>query len=74
MFYGILKEYETLYSTENYSDFTHEPEDGILNEQEFLDILNEAMDRDEGFGVKLHPIYIVLLYSNTTFDHIAETC
>lgn len=50
--------------------------------QEFIDILNEdvtkddnkinKIDADEGHGAELRPVFIVLLYSDTTFDHIAE--
>ena len=43
--------------------------------QEFIDILQEdvkKIDADEGYGADLRPVFIVLLYSDTTFDHIAE--
>lgn len=45
--------------------------------QEFVDILNEAeetkeIDPDEGYGADLRPVFIVLLYSDSTFDHVVE--
>ena len=40
--------------------------------QEYLDILNEKIDMDEGYGAKLRPVFIVLLYSDSDFDHKAE--
>ena len=52
--------------------------------QEFIDILTEgsksssgkedgkAIDDAEGYGAELRPVFIVLLYSDTTFDRVAE--
>lgn len=49
--------------------------------QEFINILKEAssyngdgssIDDTEGFGAELRPVFIILLYSDTTFDHVAE--
>ena len=39
---------------------------------EYMNILNEAIDKDEGFGNILRPVFIVLLYSDSNFDHLAE--
>ena len=36
------------------------------------DIVTEAIDMDEGYGGQLRPIYIVLLYADSTFDKIAD--
>ena len=35
-------------------------------------ILTESIDLDEGYGGKLRPVYIVLLYANSLFDKVAE--
>ena len=56
---------------ETYRDFSYNGEI-MLNEQDFIDILNEKMDMDEGFGAKLRPLYIILLYSDSSFDHVVE--
>lgn len=45
--------------------------------QEYIDILeasNEVkeIDPDEGYGADLRPVFIVLLYSDSTFDHVVE--
>ena len=37
-----------------------------------MDILNEKIDMEEGYGAKLRPVFIVLLYSDSNFDHMAE--
>ncbi len=34
--------------------------------------IQETIDMDEGYGGKLKPVFIVLLYSDSNFDHIAE--
>lgn len=59
---------------ENYVDF-----DCNLTESEmqpYLDelqgIVSEKVDMDDGFGGKLRPVFIVLLYSDSNFDHVAE--
>lgn len=39
---------------------------------EYKNILNEAIDKDEGFGNILRPVFIVLLYSDSNFDHVAK--
>ena len=36
------------------------------------EVLTEKIDMDEGFGGKLRPVFIVLTYSDSRFDHIAE--
>ena len=71
MFYGVIREEEQLFKIEDYCDFTYDGPQSI-NEQVFLDVLNEKLDRNEGTGAKLHPIYILLIYGDTRFDHIAE--
>ena len=40
--------------------------------ENYDDIINEKIDADEGYGAKLRPVFIVLLYSDSTFDKIAE--
>jgi hypothetical protein len=43
----------------------------FINEAvEFL--INESIDRYEGFGALLRPIYVILLYSDTLFDKIGN--
>lgn len=48
------------------------------NYQEYIDILNEdeketkKIDPDEGYGADLRPVFIVLVYSDSTFDKVAE--
>lgn len=39
---------------------------------EYKNILLETIDKDEGFGNILRPVLIVLLYSDSNFDHVAE--
>jgi len=69
MFWGnIDSEYSTL-TLENYIDFEY---NNSINEQEYIDVLNESIDIDEGFGLKLRPIYIILTYTDTRFDRIAN--
>lgn len=71
MYFGekYLSEYPTFY-LENYRDL--DTSDIQINEQEFIDILNEKMDMDEGFGSKLRPIFVVLVFADSMFDKIAE--
>jgi hypothetical protein len=70
MFYGIIG--EQLYSMENYSNYVYQGSNTPLNEQSCIDILTEGIDKDEGFGTKLRPIYVILLYSDSRFDHVME--
>lgn len=69
MYFGekYLKEHE--FFEEDYRDF--DTSDININEQEFIDILNEKMDMDEGFGSKLRPIFVVLIFADSMFDKIA---
>lgn len=60
---------------ENHVDFCREVSDDIL--QEYLnelteDSIEEAVDVDEGYGGKLRPVFIVLIYSDSTFSHTAD--
>lgn len=60
---------------ENYVDFNR-----VLSEEDmqpYIDelskeLVNEKIDMDEGFGGKLRPVFIVLTYSDSRFDHVAE--
>lgn len=45
------------------------PEDCI---EEHYNILNEKIDLDEGYGKKLRPVYVILLYSDSSFDKFVE--
>lgn len=38
----------------------------------YSNFLNEAINIDTGAGGKLYPVFIVLLYSDSDFDHVAE--
>jgi hypothetical protein len=70
MFFGLIHEDD--FTLENYSDYIYQG-NMSLNEQEFLDVLNETtIDREEGFGAKLRPVYVVLLYADNSFDHVME--
>ena len=46
--------------------------------QEYIDLLEAddantiEIDPDEGYGAALRPVFIILLYSDTTFDHVVE--
>ena len=71
MYFGAKYLSEPTLLDEAYCDFVYMGESSI-NTQEFIDILNEKMDMDEGYGAKLRPIYVVLLYSDSTFDHVVE--
>lgn len=70
----ITNENDILY-LENYVDYS----DNVLSEEEIQDYynelnisVNEDIDMDEGYGEKLRPVFIALLYSDSTFDHVAE--
>ena len=47
-------------------------EDGYSSIDEEVDTVEEAINMAEGFGGKLRPVFIVLLYSDSRFDHVAE--
>lgn len=72
--YNLMKEsyenYDKLFGSKYVIESTDE------SYQEYIDILQEAeekkIDADEGYGSDLRPVFIILLYSDTTFDHIAE--
>lgn len=76
MYFGEKYLTEKVLLEEAYKDFLYKGHigklDAIVNEQEFIDILNEKMDMDEGFGAKLRPVFIILLYSDSAFDHVVE--
>ena len=60
---------------ENYVDFNRELSEADM--QPYIDelsseLVNEKIDMDEGFGGKLRPVFIVLTYSDSRFDHVAE--
>lgn len=40
--------------------------------KEYTDLITESIDVDEGYGEDLRPIFVILLYSDTLFDRIAE--
>ena len=71
MYFGAKYLSEPTLLDEAYCDFVYEGADSI-NIDEYLGILNEKMDMDEGYGSKLRPIYVILLYSDSTFDHVME--
>ena len=61
-YYGInLDQFDDKLYIENYKNFNNN-----------IGTIYESIDLDEGFGAKLRPIFVILLYSDTTFDHIAE--
>ncbi len=64
MYFG--DDFNELISLENYVDF---PNSLNINE---ATILSEAIDPDEGFGNTLRPVFIVLLYSDSSFDRFVE--
>ena len=39
---------------------------------EYIEFLNEAIDPDEGFGAKLRPVFVITMYTASTFDHVVE--
>lgn len=64
----------TLY-LENHVSFNRELDEVAM--QPYLDeltkeVLGEKIDMDEGFGGKLRPVFIILTYSDSRFDHVAE--
>ena len=65
----------TLY-LENHVSFGREVSNEILVEymEELADVagINEVVDIDEGYGGKLRPVFIVLMYSDSTFSHTAD--
>ena len=73
----LKKTYDNYYKGLNENTIITE---SSANYQEFIDILNEditkgdsnTIDDIEGYGAELRPVFIVLLYSDTTFDRVAE--
>ena len=60
---------------ENHTSFGREVSEDVF--QEYLaelqnDSVEEAVDVDEGHGGKLRPVFIVLMYSDSTFSHTAD--
>jgi len=52
--------------------YYHEESKKSISLDNYYNCLNEAIDLDEGYGNILRPVFIVLLYSDSNFDHIAE--
>lgn len=65
---------EILY-LDNYKDFNFPISEAeyqeYINELKY-DSIQEKIDMDEGFGGKLRPVFICLLYSDSTFDKVVE--
>ena len=49
-----------------------ESEMEAIHQELSIDSVNEAIDMDDGYGAALRPVFIVLLYSDSDFDHTAE--
>ena len=54
-----------LHNINIFENYINTPNSNIIS-------VDESIDLDEGFGAKLRPVFIVLLYSDSTFDRIAE--
>lgn len=67
----IENPYITIYNEEFYSDIDYKIPT-FKQYLEYTNILTESIDEDEGFGNILRPVFIVLLYSDSNFDHLAE--
>lgn len=57
-------------SFENY--YSLEAKHGISLNEYYTRVLNEAIDKDEGFGNKLRPVFIITMRSAEFFDKIAD--
>jgi hypothetical protein len=69
--YNINSNKSDLLYQENYTNFDNQIQ--LYELSCYLeDFINESIDMDEGFGGKLRPVFVVLLYSDSTFDHVAE--
>lgn len=54
-----------------FDNYMNGPDESLMTESE-LNAIKESIDMEEGYGAKLRPVFIVLLYSDSTFDHVAE--
>ena len=61
----------TIYNIENYFDINSQLP-LFESYMSYRRVLTEDIDKDEGFGNILRPVFIILLYSDSNFDHLAE--